>query len=43
MKSLICSFLGGKIILKWILEQWDGEGVDWLDLTQERARWGRLL
>ena len=25
----------GKIILKWILEKWDG-GIDWIDLAQDR-------
>jgi hypothetical protein len=31
----------GRIILKWIIKQWDG-GMDWIDLAQERDRW-RLL
>jgi hypothetical protein len=28
----------GRIILKWILEMWDG-GTDWIDLSQDRDRW----
>jgi hypothetical protein len=28
----------GRIILKWILEKWDG-GIDWIDLAQDRIRW----
>ena len=28
----------GRIILKWILEKWDG-GMDWIDLTQDRDMW----
>ena len=27
----------GKIILKWILEKWDG-GMDCIDLAQDRGR-----
>ena len=28
----------GKIILKWILEKWDGR-MDEIDLAQDRDRW----
>jgi hypothetical protein len=28
----------GKIILKWILQKWDG-GTDWIELVQNRDRW----
>jgi hypothetical protein len=31
----------GRIILKWIFEEWDGS-MDWSDLSQYRDR-GRLL
>jgi hypothetical protein len=31
----------GRIILKWILEKWDG-GMDWIDLAQERTGGGLL-
>ena len=27
-----------RIILKWILEKWDG-GIDWIDLSEDRDRW----
>ena len=27
-----------KIILKWILEKWDG-GLNWMNLAQDRDRW----
>jgi hypothetical protein len=30
----------GRIILKWIFEAW--EGVDWIDLAQDRDRWRAL-
>jgi hypothetical protein len=29
--------LGGRIILKWILEKWDGR-IDWIDLAQDRDK-----
>jgi hypothetical protein len=32
----------GKIILKWILEKWDG-APDWFDLAQDRDRWRVLV
>jgi hypothetical protein len=31
-----------RIILKWILETWD-EGMDWIDLAQDRDRWRALV
>jgi hypothetical protein len=31
--------LNGKIILKWIIKEWDG-GVDWIDMAQDRWRAG---
>jgi hypothetical protein len=30
-----------KMILKWILEQWDW-GMDWIDLAQDRDMWRAL-
>ena len=30
--------IDGRIILKWILKKWDGGGMDWIDLAQDRAR-----
>ena len=32
----------GRIILKWMLEKWDG-GMDWIDLTQDRNRWRAVV
>jgi hypothetical protein len=32
----------GRVILKWILEKWDG-GVDWIDLAQDRDRWRAVV
>jgi hypothetical protein len=29
--------LNGKMILKWIFKEWDGD-VDWIDLAQDRWR-----
>jgi len=28
-----------RIILIWIFRKWDGGGMDWNDLAQERDRW----
>jgi hypothetical protein len=29
----------GRIISKWIFTKWDG-GIVWIDLAQDRDRWG---
>jgi hypothetical protein len=34
--------IDGKIILKWILETWDGD-MDWIDVAQETYRWRAVL
>ena len=31
------------IILGWILRKWDGSGLDWIDLAQDRDRWQALV
>jgi hypothetical protein len=31
--------IGRRIILIWIFRKWDGGGMDWNDLAQERDRW----
>jgi hypothetical protein len=31
-----------KIILRWIFRKWDGGGMDWMDLAQDRDRWRTL-
>jgi hypothetical protein len=29
----------GRIILRWIFRKWDGGGMDWIELVQDRDRW----
>jgi hypothetical protein len=29
----------GRIILKFILKKWNGVGMGWIDLAQDRDRW----
>jgi len=31
-----------RIILRWILRKWDGEGMDWIDVAQDWNRWRAL-
>jgi len=31
--------LDGRIILKYTLREWDGGGMDWIDLVQDRDKW----
>jgi hypothetical protein len=33
--------MGRRVILEWILKKWDG-GMDWIDLSEDRERWGAL-
>jgi hypothetical protein len=33
--------VGVTIILRWILERWDG--MDWIDLSQDRDQWMALV
>jgi hypothetical protein len=30
------------LVRKWIFKKWDG-GMDWIDLAQDRDRWGGAL
>jgi hypothetical protein len=32
----------GRIILKWILDKWDGD-MDWIDRTQDKDRWRAVV
>jgi hypothetical protein len=32
----------GRIILKWIFKQWDGD-MDWIELAQDTDRWWALV
>ena len=32
----------GRMLLKWILDKWDG-GIDWINLAQDRDRWRVFL
>jgi hypothetical protein len=34
--------VNGRIILKWILEKWNG-GMDWSDLARDRDRWRAVV
>jgi hypothetical protein len=34
--------IDGRIILKWILDEWVG-GMDWIDLAQDRNRWRAVV
>jgi hypothetical protein len=29
--------------LKWIFKKWDGGGMDWIDMAQDRDRWRALV
>jgi hypothetical protein len=35
--------VGGRIILRWIFRMWDGGGMDWIDLAQDRDMWRELV
>jgi hypothetical protein len=35
--------IDGSIILKWIFKEWDGGGIDWIDLAQDRDRWRAVV
>jgi len=33
----------GRIILRWIFRKWHVEGMDWIELVQDRDRWRALV
>jgi hypothetical protein len=33
----------GRIIVKWIFKKWDGGGLDWIDMAQDRDRWRAVV
>jgi hypothetical protein len=33
----------GRIILIWIFKKWDGGGMDWIDMAQDRDRWRAVV
>jgi hypothetical protein len=35
--------IDGRIILKWIFKKWDGGGMNWIDMAQDRDRWRALV
>jgi hypothetical protein len=35
--------IDGRIILKWIFKKWDGGGMDWIDMAQDRDRWRAVV
>jgi len=32
-----------RIILKWTFKRWDWEAMYWIDLAQDRDRWGAVV
>ena len=32
-----------RIILRWIFREWDVEGMDWIELAQDKERWRALV
>ena len=35
--------LDGRLMLTWVFRKWDGRGMDWIDLDQDRDRWRALV
>jgi hypothetical protein len=33
----------GREILKWTYKKWNGGGMDWIDMAQDRDRWWALV
>jgi hypothetical protein len=34
---------GRRIILKWMFKKWNGGGMDWIDMAQDRDRWRAVV
>jgi hypothetical protein len=30
-------------VRRWIFKKWDGGGMDWIDMAQDRDRWRAVL
>jgi hypothetical protein len=43
LKLFYISVTDGRIILKWIFKKWDGGGMDWIDMAQDRDRWRAVV
>ena len=37
------SGVDGRLILRWVFKKWDGRGMDWIELAQDRDRWRPLV
>jgi hypothetical protein len=36
--------IDGRVILRWVLKNWNGGGgMDWIELAQDRDRWRALV
>ena len=33
----------GRMIFRWIFRKWDVEGMDWIELAQDRGSWRALV
>ena len=33
----------GRTILKWTFEKWDGAGMDWINLAQDKNKWQAVV
>jgi hypothetical protein len=33
----------GRIMLKWMFKKWDGGGMGWIDMAQDKDRWRAVV